>query len=574
MAFFDYNLKEILQKYGIAEYNRRSTVDREDKQMRSIPGQHEDIEEGIIKPFNLKNILLLQESQTAFKEGRPMFSQLVEEIEKGKIQVVLVWHPNRIARNYGDGGMFVQLMADGKLQYVITPHGVFENTGRDREYLMTEFTRATRDSDDKSDAVKRGNRTKLKTGHVPSGRLSEGFMHTKNEKNEKINGSDPERFPLLQKAVQLVLNQTKTPMEALAILNDDWGYRTKKTKRTGGNPLSKSAWYKLLSDPKYFGELHRSEGVFNTEFPRLLEKEDFERIQVILGKKSTRRKDKKNWAYTGLGMTCGGCGSTVIMDEKWQIICSVCKTKFHKAKERDACPECHTLITEMNHPTILHYTWVVPNHRRLPEGVTCAQKSLAVIDFESDVDQLLAQISIPESIKNWALKILEKEHGKEVSDRTTIKTTLQTLDADVQKQIDNLLDSLVKELVTKEEYQRKKESLLLELQQVRKKVGETDKRADNWLELTEKTFNFACYARYWFAHGDNQQKREILSTLGTNLVLNGKKLSLYQRKPFKILNGMKEKIDILLHVYEPEELLDTMSQNPSAHPLIPSLLGD
>lgn len=53
---------------------------------------------------------------------------------------------------------------------------------------MTEFTRAARDSGDKSDAVKRGNRTKLKAGFMPSGRLAEGFDHVKNDKGEMVNG--------------------------------------------------------------------------------------------------------------------------------------------------------------------------------------------------------------------------------------------------------------------------------------------------------------------------------------------------------------------------------------------------
>jgi hypothetical protein len=57
--------------------------------------------------------------------------------------------------------------------------------------------------------------------------------------------------------------------------------------------------------------------------------------------------------------------------------------------------------------------------------------------------------------------------------------------------------------------------ILLEQQQVRRNLQETDKRADNWLELTEKTFNFACYARYWFANAkSSQQKREILAANG------------------------------------------------------------
>lgn len=50
-------------------------------------------------------------------------------------------------------------------------------------------------------------------------------------------------------------------------------------------------------------------------------------------------------------------------------------------------------------------------------------------------------------------------------------------------------------------------------------------------------------------------------------------LSLYQRKPFQILSGMKEKIDILLDVYEPEDLLDESTYSDTSNPVIPSLLS-
>jgi hypothetical protein len=437
---------------------------------------------------------------------------------------------------------------------------IYEGIPRDKEYLMNEFTRATRDSDDKSEAVKRGNRTKLKVGFIPSGRLPEGFIHTKNEKSEMVNDKDPDRFPLLQKAVKLILDQTHTPLQALNALNDEWGYRTRITKRTGGNPLAKSTWYRLLSGTKYFGELHRKEGIFNSQLPKLMEKEDFERLQIIIGGTSTKRNTKKDWAYTGLGILCGDCDGTVIMDEKWQIICPICKNKFHKAKNRESCTECKTLIKDMQQPKILHYTYLVGNHKKLADGTRCKQSAVAVKSFEEQIDALLAKFTIPESFKNWAIKWLQNQHTKEVSDRTGIKNNLQDLDTNVQKQCDTLLDAYLKKLVTEEEYEKKKNLLLLEQEHIRRNLKETDKRADNWLELTEKTFNFACYARFWFAKGTNQEKREILATIGSNLVLKDKKLLLRQRKPFTIINGMQEKIEILLDVFEPNELLDTTTQ--------------
>ena len=575
MAFFDYDLQNKLKQYKFGIYLRRSSEDNEDKQVRSIEGQQLDLDD-------LKTQLGLDiakqyepEKRTAFKKGRPIFNELLQDAENGIIDAVLVWHSNRISRNYADGGDFVQLMSEQKIKIVLTPHGYFDNSPRDKAYLMGEFTRATESSDEKSVIVKRGNRTKLKAGYIPSGRLAEGFIHVKNNRDEYINIADPDRFPFIQKAIQLVLNQTHTPKEALLLLNNEWGYRTHKTKRTGDKPLSDSTWYKILSDPKYYyGELHRSEGVFMMadDLPKPYSREDYEKVQILLGNKSSRRKTKKDWPYTGLGMVCGECNGTIIMDEKWQIICPICKLKFHKSKDRVSCPECKTPIEKMNNPKILHYVWLYGNHRRLADGSKCSQPSLAVKDFDTQIDSLIAKFSIPESFKNWAIKWLQNKHKTEVHDRTSIKDNLQQLDTRVQKQIDNLLDLKLKELIDEGEYQRKKELLLLEQQQVRNKLKDTDKRADEWLELTEKTFNFSCYARYWFNHGTNQQKREILSTLGSNLMIKDKIVSLYLHKPFTILNGMQEKIEILLDVFEPDELLDNTHYSDTSTPVIPSLL--
>jgi len=55
-------------------------------------------------------------------------------------------------------------------------------------------------------------------------------------------------------------------------------------------------------------------------------------------------------------------------------------------------------------------------------------------------------------------------------------------------------------------------------------LRETENRAEKWLELTEKTFNFACYARKEFIFGDLKKKREIFSALGQNFTLKGKKV--------------------------------------------------
>ena len=59
---------------------------------------------------------------------------------------------------------------------------------------------------------------------------------------------------------------------------------------------------------------------------------------------------------------------------------------------------------------------------------------------------------------------------------------------------------------------------------LKNELRETESRAEKWIELTEKTFHFATYARKTFITGTLAQKREILTALGQNFSIKAKKL--------------------------------------------------
>lgn len=162
MGYFNQDFIKKIQGYRYVVYLRKSQ-DGEDRQIASLPRQKRECKEEIVDKYELNKVIkpFLSESRTAFKLGRPEFRKMTELIESDQVDGVITWHSNRLARNYGDGGYFTQLMMDGKLKIVLTTAGFYENTPKDLEYLMTEFTRAARDSGDKSDAVKSGNRTRF-----------------------------------------------------------------------------------------------------------------------------------------------------------------------------------------------------------------------------------------------------------------------------------------------------------------------------------------------------------------------------------------------------------------------------
>ena len=80
-------------------YVRKSSEDAE-AQAKSLPDQIADCKEYA----NNHGLLLvgepIQESKSAKKSGnRPLFSQMLKDIEKGKYDAILAWHPDRLSRN-------------------------------------------------------------------------------------------------------------------------------------------------------------------------------------------------------------------------------------------------------------------------------------------------------------------------------------------------------------------------------------------------------------------------------------------------------------------------------------------
>ncbi|HOU46011.1 MAG TPA: hypothetical protein PLA41_02575, partial [Candidatus Pacearchaeota archaeon] len=98
----------------------------------------------------------------------------------------------------------------------------------------------------------------------------------------------------------------------------------------------------------------------------------------------------------------------------------------------------------------------------------------------------------------------------EMQQRTLTKT---------QQELDNLSRMRYREEIDEDFYTREKSQLQEKISRLREQVRLTEDRADKWLELTEKAFDFAVYARARFNEGDLMTKKEILSALGSNFLL-------------------------------------------------------
>jgi len=84
-------------------------------------------------------------------------------------------------------------------------------------------------------------------------------------------------------------------------------------------------------------------------------------------------------------------------------------------------------------------------------------------------------------------------------------------------------------------------------------LGDAERKVERWLDIAEKTFNFACYARYWFKNGTPEEKSQILQALGSNLTLKDKKLFIQVKKHFLLLEKISSRVPEVKGRFEPKK---------------------
>ena len=99
---------------------------------------------------------------------------------------------------------------------------------------------------------------------------------------------------------------------------------------------------------------------------------------------------------------------------------------------------------------------------------------------------------------------------------------------EAQNELDELTKMRYRQLIDDATFIKEKNALQNKITQMKEHLRETETRAEKWLELTEKTFAFATYARAAFLRANTmgkaglELKKEILIAIGkTPTMLNG-----------------------------------------------------
>ena len=459
-------------------YARKST-DVEDKQVISIEAQLSELR-ALARQEKLEIVAELVEKKSAKMPGRPVFNEMMAQIQKGEAQGVVCWKIDRLARNPVDGGQVQWFLQNSIIAHIQTHDRAYYPA--DNVLMMSvEFGMANQYIRDLSVNTKRGLREKARQGIYPS---SAPLGYVNNPRTKTI-AVDRRNAPVIRKAFEMYA-ENKYRLEDIANFLHQNKISTRATRRwssDGGKPHSKDQMTWMLSNPFYYGHFKYSGEMYEGKHTPLIDKKLFDRVQEVLklrGKKKALKNSPQ--AFCGL-LSCATCDCSISAEKQKGHVYYRCTRK------KGACTE----------PYVREET----------------------LDFQ--LSELLARFVLP---PEWAAE-LNRLADKDEKDATQIAAAsvqeMRAKIASLDGKIARLTDLFVDQDIERGEYLERKHALMSEKRSLQEQSLLLERDAAVWLEPMREWINEA-QALKGIAQSQNypSKKSSLQKVFGSNLTLHAR----------------------------------------------------
>lgn len=294
-------------------YARKST-ESDELQAMSIDSQIKEMMQ-LAEREKLNIVEIKKESHSAKDSGqRPVFTEILDDLRRGKYTGILTWAPDRLSRNAGDLGSLVDLMDQKKLSHIQTFTQKFTNDPSHKFLLMILCSQAKLENDNKSINVKRGLRAKVELGLWPATPPT-GYISSSDRKKAGYVEPDPERSKIIKEVFEKIGYDKWSGFKTYNWLNKEMGFKTINDKT-----LSIGNFYLLIKNTFYYGSFEYPLGSgqwYKGAHKPLISKELFDLVQKNITDNSESNIKNKEFAFTKL-ITCGNCGSGITAEEKFK----------------------------------------------------------------------------------------------------------------------------------------------------------------------------------------------------------------------------------------------------------------
>lgn len=270
-------------KKRCAIYTRKSTEEGLDQDFNSLDAQREAAEHHIRAQAHEGWVLLPSRyDDGGFSGGsmeRPAVKRLIQDIEDGLIDVVVVYKIDRLSRSMADFMKIMELFDKQKVSFVsVTQHfNTDTSMGRLTLNILQSFAQFEREmtAERIRDKFAASKRKGMWMGGVPP------LGYDVHNRKLEINPDEAE-------IVQFIFKRFLEMGSATQLVGElkEKGYQSKSwVARSGrfhpGKPITKSSIYKILDNPVYIGKISHKGTIYEGEHVGFIDPDDFEKAKEI-----------------------------------------------------------------------------------------------------------------------------------------------------------------------------------------------------------------------------------------------------------------------------------------------------
>lgn len=436
----------------------------------------------------LRIVKEFEEQETAAKQGRPVFLEMIRELKKNRVSGVVMHKIDRSARNLKDWAELGELIDRGmEVHFANENLDLYSRGGRlsadIQAVIAADYIRNLREE------VKKGFYGRLKQGYYPMpapvGYLDQGAAVPKE--------IDPQRAPLVKKAFELYATG-KYSIRALQEKMTRLGLRNKS-----GKPISKNSLAEILHNPFYVGNirLKKSKEIYTGKHLPVISRDLFQKVQQVFAGKVVPQ------IYANRGL------DRVFLYRKL-ITCGLCEKRL--AAER--------------HKNYLYYRCY---------NTVCAKSSVREEAVDDALQEVLKKLIFTHAEIKQAERWFDHYHKTSVEELEKTKTMLSLQLEQAQERLSKLTDALLDGLIEKDIFVQKKNSLVLAEGELKERLSRINNNRQEALQKTKQFVKMANSAYLSYREAKFEHRLDMVKTITQNFFVNRKSVKIKLNLPFELL---------------------------------------
>ena len=465
-------------------YARKST-EEDDRQVLSIEAQITELKEFAAKE-KLEIVASLCEAKTAKEPGRMKFAEMLSQIEKGRADGIISWHPDRLARNSVDGGKIIHFVDRGLIKSLKFPTFWFEPTPQGLFMLNIAFGQSKYFVDNLRENVKRGLRQKIRNGVWP-GWAPVGYLN-----NPKTRGVDidSEKSSKVRQVFELYATGAYT-LHSLANWCEKNNLRGNLNKEIRISTIQKN-----LQNIFYLGLMKWKGEIFEGKHEPLISKKLFDKCQEVMAKRGKVQEVRKHhFAFLGL-LKCASCGCSITGERQKG------HNYYRCTKKKGLCQEKHYLREES----------LVEQIKSFLQKVSLSSQDTEKVLFELQKDEEKAKEESKLFVQNLKKDLLE-----------------------VEQKLEKLLDAYLGEVIAKDEYTPRKEKLLNQKVELTNQIRDFEQKGLSWLEPAQEFVFSLNQAAKLLEMENKSEMTTFLKNIGSNHILRNRQFLFEPKVPYNLV---------------------------------------